>query len=163
MDLHAVGDALDVRIVLEGSIRRSGQRVRITAQLSDATDGFRMWSERYDRAIDDVFAVQNEIATAIAEKLKSTLLQNPVMSAQRAPENIAAYDAYLNGRAPLYLRRRLEALEVQHTVMPAHPTLRRIGLVNDGDEPHAVDAAREHDRVLAHREEASWRARSDGT
>ena len=101
MDLHAVGDALNVRTVLEGSIRRSGQRVRITAQLSDVTDGFRMWSERYDRAIDDVFAVQDEIARAIAEKLKSTLLQHPVMSAQRAPENIAAYEAYLKGRALL--------------------------------------------------------------
>ncbi len=104
MDLQAVGDALNVRTVLEGSIRRSGQRVRITAQLSDVTDGFRMWSERYDRAIDDVFAVQDEIATAIAEKLKSTLLQNPVMSAQRAPENIAAYEAYLKGRALFYRR-----------------------------------------------------------
>ncbi|MFN8582932.1 MAG: serine/threonine-protein kinase [Gemmatimonadaceae bacterium] len=104
MDLHAVGEALNVRTILEGSIRHSGQRVRITAQLSNATDGFRMWAERYDRAIDDVFVVQDEIARAIAEKLKSTLMQNPLMSAQRAPENIGAYEAYLKGRALLYRR-----------------------------------------------------------
>ena len=104
MDLHAVGEALNVRTVLEGSIRRAGQRVRITAQLSDVTDGFRMWSERYDREIDDVFAVQDEIAAAIAEKLKSTLLQNQVLSTQRAPESVAAYEAYLKGRALLYRR-----------------------------------------------------------
>jgi serine/threonine-protein kinase len=104
MDLHAVGEALNVRTVLEGSVRRSGKRVRITAQLSDVADGFRMWSERYDREIEDVFAVQDEIATAIAEKLKTTLQQNPAVSAQRAPENIEAYEAYLKGRALLYRR-----------------------------------------------------------
>ena len=104
LDLHAIGEALNVRTVLEGSIRRSGKHVRITAQLSEVTDGFCMWSERYDREIDDVFAVQDEIAAAIAEKLKTTLLRNPLMSAQRAPENIAAYEAYLKGRALLYRR-----------------------------------------------------------
>ena len=104
MDLRAIGEALNVRTVLEGSIRRSGKRVRITAQLSDVTDGFRMWSERYDREIDDVFAVQDEIASAIAEKLKTTLQLNPAVSAQRAPENIEAYEAYLKGRALLYRR-----------------------------------------------------------
>jgi len=103
-DLHAIGEQLNVRTVLEGSVRRSGMRVRITAQLSDVTDGFRMWSERYDREIADVFAVQDEIAVAIAEKLKTTLQQNPVVSAQRAPENIEAYEAYLKGRALLYQR-----------------------------------------------------------
>lgn len=61
------------------------------------------------------------------------------------------------------LRRGLEALELQHMEPSAHPTLRLIGLVDDSDEPGAVDAAREHDRVLADREEASWRAQSDGS
>jgi hypothetical protein len=60
------------------------------------------------------------------------------------------------------LRRGLEALELQHTEPSAHPALRLIGLVSDGDEPNAIDAAREHDRVLAQGEEASWRAPSDG-
>jgi serine/threonine protein kinase len=103
-DLRAIGEALNVRTVLEGSVRRSGKRVRITAQLSDVTDGFRIWSERFDREIDDVFAVQDEIATAIADKLKTTWQQNPAVSAQRAPENIAAYEAYVKGRALLYRR-----------------------------------------------------------
>lgn len=60
------------------------------------------------------------------------------------------------------LRRGLEALELQHMDPSAHPALRLIGLVTHGDEPDAVDAAREHDRVLARSEEASWRAPSDG-
>jgi len=61
------------------------------------------------------------------------------------------------------LRRGLEALELQHTEPSAHPTLRLIGLVHDGDERDAVDAAREHDRLLAQSEETSWRVQSDGT
>lgn len=61
------------------------------------------------------------------------------------------------------LRRGLEALELQHMEPTAHPALRLIGLVNDGAEPEAVDAAREHDRLLAQSEETSWRAQSDGT
>lgn len=104
MDLHDVGEMLNVRTVLEGSIRRSGKRVRIAAQLSDVTNGFRMWSERYDREIADVFALQDEIAGAIAEKLKATLHQNAAVSAQRAPKNIEAYEAYIKGRALLYQR-----------------------------------------------------------
>ncbi len=60
------------------------------------------------------------------------------------------------------LRRGLEALELQHTDPSAHPTLRLIGLVHDGDEPHALDSAREHDRVVAESEEASWHAQSEG-
>ena len=102
-DLRAVGEQLNVRTVLEGSVRRSGNRVRITAQLSDATDGFRLWSERYDREIDDVFAVQDEIASAIAAKLKTTLA-GAASQAQRQTDNIEAYEAYLKGRALLYRR-----------------------------------------------------------
>jgi serine/threonine protein kinase/tetratricopeptide (TPR) repeat protein len=104
-DLRAIGEQLNVRTVLEGSVRRSGQRVRITAQLSDVTDGFRMWSERYDREIEDVFAVQDEIAAAIAAKLKTTLQHGRAAAqAQRATDNIEAYEAYLKGRALLYRR-----------------------------------------------------------
>jgi serine/threonine-protein kinase len=104
VDLRTIGAQLNVRTVLEGSVRRSGKRVRITAQLSDANDGFRLWSERYDRDIEDVFAVQDEIAAAIAERLKTTLSGGAAGRAQRATGNIEAYEAYLKGRALLYRR-----------------------------------------------------------
>jgi serine/threonine-protein kinase len=102
-DLRAIGEQLNVRTVLEGSVRRSGRRVRITAQLVDVTDGYHLWSERYDREIEDVFAVQDEIAFAIATKMKTTLRRGAAR-AQRATDDIEAYEAYLKGRALLYRR-----------------------------------------------------------
>jgi len=102
-DLRAIGEQLNVRTVLEGSVRRSGRRVRITAQLVDVTDGYHLWSERYDREIEDVFAVQDEIASAIAGKMKTTLRGGAARS-QRATDDIEAYEAYLKGRALFYRR-----------------------------------------------------------
>jgi serine/threonine-protein kinase len=104
-ELKSIGEQLNVRTVLEGSVRRSGKRVRITAQLSDVTDGFRLWSERYDREIEDVFAVQDEIATAIAEKLKTAIKsERGTTLEQRSTPSIEAYEAYLKGRALFYRR-----------------------------------------------------------
>jgi serine/threonine-protein kinase len=103
-DLRAIGEQLNVRTVLEGSVRRAGKRVRITAQLVDVTDGYHLWSERYDREIEDVFAVQDEIAAAIAGKMKTTLAGGAASRAQRATDSIEAYEAYLKGRALLYRR-----------------------------------------------------------
>ena len=103
-DLRQIGEALNVRTVLEGSVRRAGSRVRITAQLIDVTDGYHLWSERYDREIADVFAVQDEIAGAIAAKLKTTLAAGKEARGQRSTDNIDAYQAYLKGRALLYRR-----------------------------------------------------------
>src|SRR5262249_17047262 len=102
-DLRAIGEQLNVRTVLEGSVRRSGRRVRITAQLVDVTDGYQLWSERYDREIEDVFAVQDEIASAIATKMKTTL-RGGAARTQRATDDIEAYEAYLKGRTLLYRR-----------------------------------------------------------
>ncbi len=102
--LAQIREALRVRTVLEGSVRRAGNRVRITAQLVDVTDGYHLWSERYDREIADVFAVQDEIASAIASKLKTTLALGAEARAQRATDNIEAYEAYLKGRTLLYRR-----------------------------------------------------------
>ena len=104
VELKQIGETLNVRTVLEGSVRRAGNRVRITAQLIDVTDGFQLWSERYDRDIEDVFAVQDEIATAIAGRLKTTLSLGREARSQRATDNIEAYAAYLKGRALLYRR-----------------------------------------------------------
>jgi serine/threonine-protein kinase len=104
-DLQAIGDQLEVRTVLDGSVRRVGSRVRITAQLVDVADGHSLWSERYDRELEDVFAVQDEIATAIAERLKAPLDETRAIAlAGRVPEDIDAYQAYLKGRALLHRR-----------------------------------------------------------
>jgi serine/threonine protein kinase len=103
-DLMAIGEQLHVRHVLEGSVRRAGKRVRITAQLIDATDGYHMWSEKYDREVEDVFAVQDEIATTIAAKMRTSLNVGAAAKAQRGTASIEAYEAYLKGRALLYRR-----------------------------------------------------------
>ena len=73
-DLSEIGEKLKVKHVLEGSVRKAGNRLRINAQLINAGDGFHLWSERYDRNMEDVFAVQDDIAAAVVEKLKVQLL-----------------------------------------------------------------------------------------
>jgi TolB-like protein/tRNA A-37 threonylcarbamoyl transferase component Bud32/Tfp pilus assembly protein PilF len=99
-DLRVVGDKLNVGTVLEGSVRKAGNRLRVTAQLVTATDGYHLWSERYDRDLTDVFAVQDEIAAAIAEKLEVTYVKpaTPKTASTTAPK-VEAYDAYLKGRS----------------------------------------------------------------
>jgi serine/threonine protein kinase len=101
-DLRTVGEQLNVGTVLEGSVRKAGGRIRITAQLTNVADGYHLWSERYDRELTDVFAIQDEIATAIADKLKVTLQVGADGGSQlvRPPTaNVEAYDLYLKGRA----------------------------------------------------------------
>ncbi len=122
-DLKAIGEQLHVRHVLEGSVRRAGKRVRITAQLVDATDGYHMWSEKYDREIEDVFAVQDEIATAIAAKMKTALNIGAAAKAQRATASIEAYEAYLKGRALLYRRGQSirEGMELMEKALALDP------------------------------------------
>ncbi|MEO5903567.1 MAG: protein kinase, partial [Gemmatimonadaceae bacterium] len=99
-DLRAIGQQLAVTTVLEGSVRRSGNRLRITAQLVKAVDGFQLWSERYDRELTDVFAVQDEIATAIAAKLRLSL--GPRALIKPRTMDVEAYELFLRGRALLY-------------------------------------------------------------
>ena len=123
-DLRQIGDALNVRTVLEGSVRRAGNRVRITAQLVDVADGYHLWSERYDREIADVFAVQDEIAAAIAARLRTTLAAGSAARAQRATGNIEAYEAYLKGRALLYRRGAAtrQGMALMHKALELDPT-----------------------------------------
>ena len=78
IDLRVVGEQLRARTVLEGSVRKAGNRLRITAQLVNAANGFHLWSERYDREVKDVFAIQEEIAQAIAQRLVTTFPWAPV-------------------------------------------------------------------------------------
>jgi len=97
-DLRTIGEKLNVTTVLEGSVRQAGNRVRITVQLSDVANGFQLWSERYDRELKDIFDVQDEIAKAIAERLRVTLAGGDRL-VEQATTNIEAYQLYLKGRA----------------------------------------------------------------
>jgi tetratricopeptide (TPR) repeat protein len=91
-DITKIAEALRVRTILEGSVRRAGSRIRVTAQLIEAENGSHLWSERYDRDMTDVFAIQDEIGQSISEALKVRL-------APRAqPVNIEAYQNYLKGQ-----------------------------------------------------------------
>jgi serine/threonine-protein kinase len=93
-DIRRIAEALGVGTILEGSVRRAGSRIRVTAQLINAEDGYHLWSERYDRELTDVFAIQEEIAQAIAGALQVLLVSNPV----RHTPNFSAYEALLKAR-----------------------------------------------------------------
>ena len=94
-DMADIGKQLKVAHVLEGSVRKSGNKVRITAQLIKAEDGYHLWSETWDRTLDDVFAIQDEIAVAVVDALKITLLGEAPHATEADPE---AYALYLQGR-----------------------------------------------------------------
>ena len=101
-DVGEIGRRLRVRHVLEGSVRRAGNRLRVTVQLTDVAEGFQVWSERYDRALDDVFAVQDEIARTIVERLELDLGRRDDRIVPRATRNMEAYNIYLQGRYLLF-------------------------------------------------------------
>jgi serine/threonine-protein kinase len=110
-DVAAVGTKLNVATVLEGSVRKADTKLRITAQLINVADGYHLWSERYDREMDDVFAIQDEIATRIADRLKVKLVGGPDEPLVKPPtENLEAYQLYLKGRH-LWNRRNKAGLE----------------------------------------------------
>jgi TolB-like protein len=98
-DLRGIGDALGVKTVLEGSVRKSGERVRITAQLVDVSDGAHIWSDTYDRTVTDIFAVQDDVAAAIIDALQIHVGAVPTRG--RPTENTAAYALFLKARAAL--------------------------------------------------------------
>jgi len=103
-DIRKIGDTLKVSTVLEGSVRKSGDRIRITAQLIDVADGYHLWSETYDRELTDIFQIQDEISAAIVEALRVHLDAGPATATRVT--NMAAYDLYLQGR---HLRREPRA------------------------------------------------------
>ncbi len=106
-DLRGIGEGLNVETVLEGSVRKAGNRVRITAQLINVADGFHFWSERYDRELTDIFAIQDEIATTIAAKLQVTLGARGTMPLVRpSTANVEAYELYLKARPLMRARGR---------------------------------------------------------
>ena len=111
-DVRRIGAALGVRTVLEGSVRQAGRKIRVTAELINVADGYHLWSDRYDREIEDVFAVQDEIARAITEVLKVRLLPTEeALLAARATENVEAYNDYLKGRYYFNRREPIDAIK----------------------------------------------------
>jgi TolB-like protein len=101
LDLRAVGDSLGVRYLIEGSVRKAGNELRITAQLIDAADGSHLWSESYDRTLVDVFQIQAEIAEAISAALMVPLGLEGAADLVTPTADIEAYDLYLAGRSRL--------------------------------------------------------------
>ena len=131
-DIREIGRLLNVRTVLEGSIRKSGDRIRLTAQLINVEDGYHIWSESFDRELDDVFAIQDEVASAIA-----TALVDSFAGLEQKPEartnNLAAFEAYRTGRlhwwrrSPEELQKAItlfaKALEQDPSFAPAYAAM----------------------------------------
>jgi TolB-like protein/class 3 adenylate cyclase len=100
IDIKQVGRELGVRYVLEGSVRKAGGRVRITAQLIDAQSGAHLWADRFDGSLDEVFELQDQVAIRVAGVIEPTLQANEVRrSSERAPQDLTAYDLYLRALA----------------------------------------------------------------
>jgi adenylate cyclase len=97
VDLKQVGRELGVRYVIEGSLRKSGSRVRVTAQLIAAATGTHVWAERYDRGLDDIFELQDEITLSVVGAIEPSLLHAEIERAKRKrPDSLDAYDLYLH-------------------------------------------------------------------
>ena len=137
-DVAEIAAALNVAHVLEGSVRKSGTKLRITAQLIKADDGFHVWSKSYDREVEDIFAVQDEIALAISDALKVQLSLDSSSGDAAQPAvikaaNTDAYEAYLRGRQLIHRRGRVAledavrslelALRLDNDFAPAHAQL----------------------------------------
>jgi len=99
VDIREIAKKLDVQSVLEGSVRKAGKKVRVTAQLINASDGYHIWSETYDRALEDIFEVQDEISRKIANKLRKKLTtdEKKEQIVTASTENLTAYNYYLRG------------------------------------------------------------------
>ena len=107
VNTRQVGEALRVNYVLEGSVRKAGNRIRITAQLLSVRDGYHLWAERFDRLIEDIFDLQNEVSQKIVDALKISLTDSERQALTQKPtDDLRAYDFYMRGRELLYLKGR---------------------------------------------------------
>jgi TolB-like protein len=107
-DVREIGRLLNVDFVLEGSVRKSGENLRVTAQLASTSDGYQLWSRRYDRKMEDLFAVQDEIALAIADMLRGDIPKEPRGLSGSHVDDFEAYEWYLRGRYHLNRQTREE-------------------------------------------------------
>ena len=125
-DARQVGDALKVNMLLEGSVRVAGNRLRVTAQLIKVEDGYHIWSERYDRDLEDVFAIQDEIAANIVNALRLKLSRQDLARTKRPTDSLEAYHLYLRGkhfwhhRQPELQRRALESYQQAKEIDPSY-------------------------------------------
>ncbi len=159
-DVRAIGERLGVGAVLEGSVRRAGDRLRVSVQLVSTSDGYQLWSERYDRQADDVFAIQEEIAQSVAGALQVVLTERDkdALQARRAA-SLEAYELYLRGRRVLNSLRQLRsALPLFERAIEIDPgfALAHAGLAELSHWLYAWSGGREEDRRRA--ESASRRA-----
>lgn len=115
-DVREIGRALGVGRVLQGSVRRAGPRLRVTVQLVSANDGFQLWSERFDRLVDDIFAIQDEITEEVVEMLQGELAsgeQRAALSVARQAPDLDAYHHYLKAR---YLWNKRSATDIERAI-----------------------------------------------
>jgi serine/threonine protein kinase/Flp pilus assembly protein TadD len=106
-DIREIGKKLQVSAVLEGSVRKMGNKIRVSAQLINVSTGLQLWSERYDREIEDVFAIQDEIAQNIVKALRIVLSEEEKKAIEKvSTDNVQAYDYYLRGRTFFHQHRR---------------------------------------------------------
>ncbi|MDH3743764.1 MAG: protein kinase [Acidobacteriota bacterium] len=120
-DLRVIGEKLNVSTILEGSVRKAGGQIRITAQLINVADGFHLWSQTYDRTLEDIFVVQDDIAASVAGALRVTLLARPAGAATPGGRNAEAYNLFLQGqhfRNQGNLRKAIEYLEESLALEP---------------------------------------------
>lgn len=138
VDIREIGNQIGVDSVLEGSVRKAGNRLRITAQLIEVSNGYHIWSERWDRDLADVFAIQDEIARAITAALRVKLSEREQkVLAKPDTTNVEAYDLFLQGRRRMYEGRRAlfesrlflqAAVERDPSFARAHATLALVGI-----------------------------------
>jgi serine/threonine protein kinase/Tfp pilus assembly protein PilF len=107
VNTRQVGEALRVNYILEGSVRKAGNRIRITAQLISVREGYHLWAERFDRQVEDIFDLQNEVSQKIVDALKVSLSDSERQALTQKPtDDLRAYDFYMRGRELLYLKGR---------------------------------------------------------
>lgn len=107
VNTRQVGEALRVNYILEGSVRKAGNKIRINAQLSNVREGYHLWAERFDRLIEDIFDLQNEVSQRIVDALKVSLTDSErQLLTQKPTDDLRAYDFYMRGRELLYLKGR---------------------------------------------------------
>lgn len=171
VDVPKIGCDLGVRYVLEGSVRKAGNRVRITAQLIDATTGAHVWAERYDRSMDDVFALQDEITMNVLAAIEPTVRQVEIERAKRKrPDRLDAYDLYLRSLPYLFTSiatdagKALPLLEQALTLEPDYASALAAAawcheqrFLRGGMDPH------DRDRALSYAREALRHGGDDAT
>jgi adenylate cyclase len=125
VDVREVGRRLGVRYVLEGSVRKASGKIRITGQLIDAITGAHIWTDRFERDLTDVFALQDEVTVAVVSAIEPKLLQTEIaLATRRRPENLTAYDLYLRALQQYYLATRealAEAIRLAHRALELDP------------------------------------------